>query len=555
MEKLIVRNGNVFDPLNNINGEKKDILIEKGKIVEKFTSENNIKEINANGKTIIPSAIDIHAHIASQQVNWIRLLGSKNEEFFTLWKGLTLDYIAKSYITNGYTFVIEANVYPSLSKQTIFNLINLPVLDKGMLLNVSNLWALEFEFEKKKIDDISYFISDLLLKCKGFGIKVYNPFEAEDWNFNKLRENIDEKGKLYNFSALDIYEILTRCAEKLKLPHSIHAHIEGYEQLEGKKNIELILEKINKIELNGKNNSKLNRQQIFHLAHGNSYNIDGDNNNLIDLLNRSKTIDLDLGFITFDDLNPIITSDRRFINNLMNNHDNNPNKIIKNAIELEGDTFESFRRFSKLNYLHCILWSNSIELALNIKNKWQIQLSLNFPHYSHVNKIPDIATWLLSKNARQDFMKEMNNEFLGDSLLYNSDKILDFKDYVIITRASPAKSLGISQYKGSFSEGADGDLNILDINLEEIDIEKNYEILKKALYNLNYVIKNGIIIKKKEDIDLNNDGLIYWTEGEIVNEDKENFLIKKIEFYQKYYSSFYDSMENSIAPKLLRKIE
>ena len=90
MEKIIIKNGLVFDPLNDINGEVKDILIEDGVIVEKFTSKNDIKEIDAKGKTGIPSALDIHTHIASQQVNWTRLLGTNNKAFQETWIGLTL---------------------------------------------------------------------------------------------------------------------------------------------------------------------------------------------------------------------------------------------------------------------------------------------------------------------------------------------------------------------------------------------------------------------------------------------------------------------------------
>ena len=59
MSKLIVKSGLVFDPLNNINGEVKDILIEDGKIVEKFSSTKNVNEIDAKNKTVIPAAIEI----------------------------------------------------------------------------------------------------------------------------------------------------------------------------------------------------------------------------------------------------------------------------------------------------------------------------------------------------------------------------------------------------------------------------------------------------------------------------------------------------------------
>ena len=201
--KLIIKNGIVFDPINKIEGETKDILIESGKIVEKFSNEKEIKEINANGKTVTPSAIDIHTHVASQQVNWVRLLGSNIKKFKEVWQGLTLEKIARDYISMGYNFILEANVFPSLAKQTIFNFQQIPVLDKAMLLNISNLWPLELEFQRGKISDMAIFLSDLLSKTYGFGFKVYNPFECEIWNFKEMREDLSEHGRLYNFSPLD----------------------------------------------------------------------------------------------------------------------------------------------------------------------------------------------------------------------------------------------------------------------------------------------------------------------------------------------------------------
>jgi formylmethanofuran dehydrogenase subunit A len=311
MEKSIIKNGLVFDPINNIEGEIKDILIQDGKIVDKLSSEKDCKVIDAKNKTVIPAALDIHTHVASQQVNWARLLGTNHIKFKEIWQGLTIENIAKSYISNGYTFILEANVFPSLARHTIFNFKHLPVLDKAMLLNVSNFWPLELEFQRGKIDSMAVFLSDLLAKTKGFGFKVYNPFESENWNFKILRKDVSSKGRLYNFSALDVYENLTKTNEYLGLPHSIHAHIEGYEQLKAKNNLFTIINAIKALNLerNAEINDSKERSQIFHIAHASAYNVDGNNIELINLLNENKNIDIDLGFVGFNEINPLITSD------------------------------------------------------------------------------------------------------------------------------------------------------------------------------------------------------------------------------------------------------
>ena len=48
--KLLIKNGLVYDPINNIKGEKKDILIESGKNVDKFSNNKDVENIDATGK-------------------------------------------------------------------------------------------------------------------------------------------------------------------------------------------------------------------------------------------------------------------------------------------------------------------------------------------------------------------------------------------------------------------------------------------------------------------------------------------------------------------------
>ena len=542
MGRLIVKNGFVFDPFNKIECETKDILIEDGKVVDKFANSKDVQEIDAKGKTVVPAAVEPHAHIASQQVNWVRLLGSDNQDFQNLWHGLALNNVAKNYISNGYTFILEANVFPSLTKQTVFDLKRLPVLDKAFLLNPSNLWALELEYQKEMVEEGAVFLSDLLEKVKGFGLKAYNPFEAEYWNWKVMRKNITEKGRLFNFTPVDAYEKLTRFVEYLGLPHSIHAHIEGYESHISKENLLLTLNKIKSLGLkpNPKNDFEIKRSQIFHLAHGSSYNMDGDNSELIKFYNENQDFDMDLGFIGFNAINPLITSDRHLVNKLTNSA--HPYKLIRSSVESEGDSFATLRKFSKKVKENCVMWANAIDLALNI-SPWQIQFSINYPNYADITNLPEIASWLISNNAREQVMNNMEAEFLKDNSLTSNSKVLTFNDFVIVTRSSPAKSLGIGDIKGNLGLGANGDLNILDLNLNDTDISKDYESFKSALVNLEYVIKAGEVIKNHENINLNNSGKIFWASGKPETEKSKSILAKKEDFYRKYGSNFYHSYD------------
>ena len=554
MTNISIRNGIVFDPINKVEGEVKDILIENGKIVDKFTSEKDVKQIDAKNKTVIPSALDIHSHVASYQLNLVRLLGTKNKQFRDYYSGLKLEEIARNYITQGYSFILEANIYPSFAKQTLFDFSHIPVLDKGYLLNISNLWALELEYQKGLYKEGAIFLSDLLMKLKAFGVKVYNPFEAESWNWNLLREGVGEKGRLYNFTPLDVYLTSIKITEYLSLPHSVHAHVEGYESHEGKNNLMKVLNEVKALKLDEltSNNEELKRNQIFHLAHASAYNMDGDNSKLLQFFNENQQFDLDVGFIGFDPINPILTSDRRLINSF-NSSNQNP-AILRASLESEGDCFIALRELKKSDIAHCQMWGNALDIALNIENKWQVQFSVNFPIYSDIRNTPQIYEWLLNSKARETFMRDMNPQFLKQHPIVNNSTEYSFNDLIIITRAGPAKSLGLEDFKGNLGAGADADINILDLNINESKNAKDTKSISKAFENIEYVLKEGNIVKKQDELFPNYPGKILWSNGKTKIEETDKIVNKKKEFYQKYSSVFYDSFDITIKKEILREV-
>ena len=151
-------------------------------------------------------------------------------------------------------------------------------------------------------------------------------------------------------------------------------------------------------------------------------------------------------------------------------------------------------------------------------------------------------------------MEGMNDNFLKDNKLLNNDEVLNFSDLVCLTRASPAKLLGIGSIKGNLGLGADADINILDINVNEIDLSHDFEKFKKHLENIDFVIKSGKVVKKQNEIDLSVQGSILWSKGKTDLEGRDFIISKKKEFYQKYSSLFYESYNTNVSNKILREI-
>ncbi|HOF96896.1 MAG TPA: amidohydrolase family protein, partial [Methanoculleus sp.] len=80
MGELIVKNGFVFDPLQGIKGDRMDVGVRDGKIVETNTLKNP-KEIDAAGMTVMAGGVDIHAHVVGPKVNVGRLFRPEDKLF------------------------------------------------------------------------------------------------------------------------------------------------------------------------------------------------------------------------------------------------------------------------------------------------------------------------------------------------------------------------------------------------------------------------------------------------------------------------------------------
>ena len=58
-DEIVVKNGFVFDPANRIDGDRMDIFICGGKIVEKV-DEDTARTIDASNMLVMAGGVDIH---------------------------------------------------------------------------------------------------------------------------------------------------------------------------------------------------------------------------------------------------------------------------------------------------------------------------------------------------------------------------------------------------------------------------------------------------------------------------------------------------------------
>jgi formylmethanofuran dehydrogenase subunit A len=118
---------------------------------------------------------------------------------------------------------------------------------------------------------------------------------------------------------------------------------------------------------------------------------------------------------------------------------------------------------SASNPVHALQWATGLELALKWDNPWQCVLSVDHPNGGSFTNYPSLIAALMNKPHRDEQLNAMHKAGVQHTDLASVKREMTLYDIAIITRAAPAKALGLD-HKGHLGDGADADITIYDNN-------------------------------------------------------------------------------------------
>ncbi|MFQ5887120.1 MAG: formylmethanofuran dehydrogenase subunit A [Candidatus Hydrothermarchaeales archaeon] len=539
----IVKNGIVFDPLNSIKGEKKDICINDGKIVEKV-NERKAKIIDAQNMVVMPGGIDIHSHISGGKVNSGRLFRPEDSLRYILPKtGVTRSgsgfSVTSTFMTGylyarmGYTTVMSPAMPPLMGRHTHEELNDTPMIDKATYPLFDGNWFVMNYLKNGEIEKCAAYAAWLLRSVKGYTIKIVNPCGTEAWGWGRNITDIDERVPYFDVSPRDMIKGLSEVNEMLGLPHSIHLHPNN---LGRPGNYTTTLDSFNV--LNGKQSKE--ERQILHIAHAQFHSYGGDSwkdfesksEDIAKDTNKKDNTTVDLGLVTLDETTTM-TADgpmEYYLSSLT------PLKWVNRDVELEtAPGITPFVYSSKVS-VHSIQWATGLELALLIKDPMKVLLSTDHPNGGPFFRYPRLITWLMSKKYRDEKIDKIHKAVNKRATLSSIDREYDFYEIAAITRAAEAKALGLSKTKGHLGVGADADVAIYDMNPEEIDPSRDYKEIEEKFSKAKYTIKDGTVVVKDGEIVKSVQGKTHWVNAK-VDEDLEKEMMKDVEYnFKRFYT-------------------
>jgi len=544
MTEYIIKNGFVFDPTQGIKGDKADIAVKDGKIVKSTEVSSKAKTIDASGKTVMAGAVEIHAHIAGPKVNEGRNYRPEDKLFTYKQKsktsrmagGFSIPTTFKTgyeYARMGYTTAMEAAMPPLYARHVHEEIKDTPIIDEGAYPVFGNNWFVLEYLKNREIENTAAYISWLLEASKGYAVKVVNPGGTEAWGWGLNCLTIDDPVPYFDITPREIVTGLIEANEFLGLPHSVHIH---QNSLGNPGNYTVTLDTLKLAEGFSARN-KFGREQVLHSTHlqfhsygGDSWaNFESKSKEVMDYVNRQKNITIDTGCVTLDETTTM-TADGPFEHHLT---ELNHLKWANVDVELETAAGIVPYIYSPDIKVCEIQWAIGLELALMAKDPMRCFITTDHPNAGPFTRYPRIIKWLMSAEARKKQIESFKHgaKMVEATHIAGIERELSLYEIAQMTRAGPAKALGLSHQYGGLAPGMDADIVVYDFNPEK---PHKPEDIEKAFSAAAYVMKTGVPVVVNGEIVSNGNKRTLWVRAK-VNENPQVMRDIRDKFLR-YYS-------------------
>jgi formylmethanofuran dehydrogenase subunit A len=492
-----ISGGTVYDPVHGVNGERRDIWIRDGKIVE-APSDPSVradKTLDADGLVVMPGGIDMHCHIAGPKVNAARkmrpeqkrkaekIVRTANTRSGTMGSVPSTFATGYKYAGMGYTTAFDAAIPPLAARHVHEEFEDTPCIDKGFFVLMGNNHYVMQSIQQKEPERLKGFIAWLLGAAKGYGVKLVNPGGVETWkqlpsgNVHGLDENIAHFG----VTPRQILEQVARSVDELRLPHPVHIHANN---LGMPGNWVTTLETMKAL---GDSRGHLSHIQ-FHSYGGGGADENTFNSKvteLVDYVNTHPNLTVDVGQVLFGETTSM-TGDGPLGYYLSNVY---KSKWFSSDTEMESGCGIAPIEYKNKSLVHSLQWAIGLEWYLLAKDPWRVVMSTDHPNGGSFTAYPQIIQLLMDRTFREETLKQVHPAVLERSTLGDLTREYSLYEICIITRSGPARILGLAN-KGHLGPGADADITIYTPNDD-----------KRVMFELpRFVIKSGGIIVEKGEV-------------------------------------------------------
>jgi len=497
MSSLRIRGGKVIDPAHGVAGELRDLGVRDGRIVALAPQEATDETIDASGCVVMAGGIDLHTHIGGGKVNLARLLmtedhrgtGASHAEPIPLPENalelascgacapgtLATGY---RYVEMGYTSAFEPAMLPANARHAHMEMGDVPVLDHGAYAMLgSDEILLSMLSRGEDFGRIRDYVGWTMHAAKALGLKVVNPGGISAFKFNQRRLNVDEEHAYWHVTPRTIVHTLARALRELRVPHPLHIHGSN---LGVAGNIASTLATIDALE-----------GERAHLTHiqFHAYGDEGPKKfssaarALAAAVNKNKNVSIDVGQIIFGQT---VTASGDTMRQHPNSGFANPRKWVGADIECDAGCGVVPFRYRETSYVNALQWAIGLEIFLLVDDPWRLALTTDHPNGGPFTSYPHLIRLLMDKSFRDEQLAKLHPDAVAHTSLGSIERELSLEEIAILTRAAPARLLGLGD-RGQLGVGAAADIAIYRDDAKD----------REAMFRTpEVVLKDGVVVAR-----------------------------------------------------------
>ncbi len=486
--------GRIVDPLRGIDGETGDLWIEDGRIVAPPADGRADEVIDLRGCVVMAGGIDMHSHIAGGKMNIARqLMAEDHREHRHGPDGLcragsghatpsaaTTGY---AYARLGYTMAFEPAMLAANARHAHEEMADIPLLDRGayVLLGSDELllsWLAKGESPAAIRDLVAW----TLAAAGAIAVKIVNPGGIAAFKWNGRRLDPDEPGPFWGVTPRRILQALADAVESLGVPHPIHVH--GC-NLGAPGSRDSTLATIRAME-----------GRRIHLTHlqFHSYGTEGKRGfssgapEIAELVNASPNVSLDVGQVMFGQT---VTASGDTMRQFANLPHARPRRGVFMDIECEAGCGVMPMRYRDRNFVNALQWAIGLELFLLVEDPWRVVLTTDHPNGAPFTTYPHLVRLLMDRDFRMAMFGRLHPAARELSILPSIRREYSLYEIAILTRAGPAKLLGIEKEHGHLGPGAVADVTVY---ADDPDRERMFAHPRLVLRRGEPVVRDGVLL-------------------------------------------------------------
>ncbi len=445
------------------------------------------------GAIVMAGGIDLHTHIGGGKVNLARMLMADQSPRQSTQAASGLDPAGciwptvvngQLYAQMGYTACFEPAMLLSQARHTHLELADTPILDTGAYVVLGNEdWLLQSLGQGIQDKSLECLVAWSVRASQALAVKVVNAGGINAFKFNERELAVDQPHPVYGVTPRDVIRRMTAAVDELGLAHPLHVHASN---LGVPGNVASTLATLDAAE-----------GRRIHLTHAQfncysgpfsdadvGYAMGSGAEALSRYVNAHPNVTLDVGQVVFGQTVTISADEAAQYRNRVHAR---PRHWIISDVECQAGCGVVPMLYSDKNYVHSLQWTIGLELLLLIDDPWRVFLTTDHPNGGPFTSYPHLIRLLMDRTFRQSMLATIHPQAAARSLLRELDREYSLEEIAIITRAAPAKILGLDDC-GSLRPGMRADMVAYVMGS---DWEATFKRASRVLKNGREVVRDG----------------------------------------------------------------